>query len=352
MIVGIDVDDVCVDLLGRWLSLYNAEYDDDLTKEDILDWRIQDYVACGDQIFGYLHRPDLYDGAQPVPGAIEGIRRLCDEGNTIVFITALGYPYEGKLAWLERHGLLSFGELVITTNKAMTKADVLVDDKLENVLGFGGFGILFASNRAHRGLYSYVANDWNGVIRWVTLYRQFREQPPKKSEVRQEDVLNLHRVLSENIPVDGKVDVWRCLNALNAHASQSGINADCGISEAVPIIAYAVNYAWEHVNKRTADFESFRAALCQSARDLLSKKAHDYATAHDPFMNFRKHGALGIVVRMTDKLQRMENFILKGTLEVPDESILDTCIDLINYSVIYCAFQLDAKMRWMKMIAE
>ena len=70
---------------------------------------------------------------------------------------------------------------------------------------------------------------------------------------------------------------------------------------------------------------------------IVEKKNADYADGEDPFQNFRVveriglcSTELGIMVRLTDKLQRCAN-LLKREAEVKDESIADTLSDARNY---------------------
>jgi hypothetical protein len=80
---------------------------------------------------------------------------------------------------------------------------------------------------------------------------------------------------------------------------------------------------------------------------IIRAKNHDYAgSAHKPdvFKNFRRHGPLGFLVRMNDKLSRLESYIEQGTLEVQNEGIRDTCIDLANYSALLWHYLLDTGM--------
>lgn len=79
----------------------------------------------------------------------------------------------------------------------------------------------------------------------------------------------------------------------------------------------------------------FHRKICNKALSVARKKRSDYATKKDPFRNFRAFGKLGVVIRMHDKLVRLENFCKKGKLE--NESVEDAVIDIINYSVIYLA---------------
>ena len=66
-------------------------------------------------------------------------------------------------------------------------------------------------------------------------------------------------------------------------------------------------------------------------------KNHDYAGTNDPFRNFRRFGLLGILVRLGDKLARLESFVENGELKVKDESVRDTILFpyLVNYSILF-----------------
>lgn len=76
-------------------------------------------------------------------------------------------------------------------------------------------------------------------------------------------------------------------------------------------------------------------------REITRRKNLDYATDSDAFQNFRltEHlqitdTARGILVRMSDKFQRICNLIGGNDAAVLDEKIDDTLKDLANYSII------------------
>ena len=89
--------------------------------------------------------------------------------------------------------------------------------------------------------------------------------------------------------------------------------------------------------------------LCNMARELMKKKNADYAGKNgvEPFANFTRVEAMGIcptevgfLVRVTDKMSRLSSFTESGTFAVSDEKLLDTILDMINYSVLfYCYMQ-------------
>jgi len=86
----------------------------------------------------------------------------------------------------------------------------------------------------------------------------------------------------------------------------------------------------------------------KEALEILKIKNSDYANSDNPFKNFEFADLVGvgvekaILVRMSDKLARISNLTDKAQkgqkAEVKDETILDTLLDIINYSAILKAY--------------
>lgn len=66
----------------------------------------------------------------------------------------------------------------------------------------------------------------------------------------------------------------------------------------------------------------------KEALELFKRKNHDYGDS------FADYGAVGVIVRMGDKIRRLSNITQKEVTLVSDESIRDTLIDLHNYSAM------------------
>lgn len=94
----------------------------------------------------------------------------------------------------------------------------------------------------------------------------------------------------------------------------------------------------EKLNKLT--LIDLHQLLTENARMLMVKKNHDYSLGDDPYNNFRGstlfhvEPEIGICLRMTDKMKRIETFLTSNNLKVEDETVLDCILDLINYSVL------------------
>lgn len=91
----------------------------------------------------------------------------------------------------------------------------------------------------------------------------------------------------------------------------------------------------------------------QRMLEISRAKNADYTGASDdPFANFTRVESLGIcspeigfLTRMTDKLCRIASFAKKGELQVKDESVEDTLLDLANYCLLLGAYL--AEMRFV-----
>lgn len=80
----------------------------------------------------------------------------------------------------------------------------------------------------------------------------------------------------------------------------------------------------------TEQFAEFNKILGEIA-ELHQRKAHDYGSA--PIAH---HGYIGILVRMWDKMHRLENL----TNAVPEhEAIDDTLMDLASYAIIALVYR-------------
>lgn len=83
-------------------------------------------------------------------------------------------------------------------------------------------------------------------------------------------------------------------------------------------------------------------------KSILEKKNNDYSDESDPFSNFRvaeKLGfcdaEIGLVVRMLDKIKRIQTYLEDGELQVTDEGFDDAIKDTINYCVLLLGLVAD-----------
>ena len=71
--------------------------------------------------------------------------------------------------------------------------------------------------------------------------------------------------------------------------------------------------------------------ICDGMNDTYVRKNHDYG---DSFAKMREKFPNAILIRLNDKLGRLESLIGGDAAKVSDESIYDTLLDLANYAVM------------------
>lgn len=86
--------------------------------------------------------------------------------------------------------------------------------------------------------------------------------------------------------------------------------------------------------------------------EITKRKNSDYTGDNSqPFKNFTMVETMGAATteqgfftRMNDKMMRFAGFLKNGTLQVEDEKIEDTLMDLANYSIL-CICYLRSKRK-------
>ena len=87
----------------------------------------------------------------------------------------------------------------------------------------------------------------------------------------------------------------------------------------------------ENVHKKYVE-NSFND-ICSKIMELHERKNKDYGNAADA--SFKEFGIVSYVIRLNDKLNRLKSLTKPGaTMEVKDESIIDTLKDLAAYSIM------------------
>lgn len=197
MIILVDVDDVTADLVPSWLDEYNKQYDDNLKVEDITVWDIASLVKteAKDKFFDIINNHRFYYNVQPVPGAYEGIIALRQMGHRVIFATSAMVGHAGdKLRWLQHNRFLDTNKFndpdyMEITDKTLIKADLIIDDRVGNVMGFvnaGKCAIVFTKpwnlDLASDDECVFRANDWQEVVRLV---KTISEKPSKENPLPQ-----------------------------------------------------------------------------------------------------------------------------------------------------------------------
>jgi hypothetical protein len=94
------------------------------------------------------------------------------------------------------------------------------------------------------------------------------------------------------------------------------------------------------------EYFAFHQECLNKMSSITKAKNADYTgIGNDPFANFTRVEAVGIcsteqgfLTRMMDKVSRINSYVQKGELQVKDESVEDTLLDLANYSLLFAGY--------------
>ncbi len=140
LVVLIDMDDTITDLLGAWVEMLNNRHGTSVDPADVQQWDVVKSfpTLTSEQVFAPLLCDSLWSYVHPKDGAVETVRQIMKDGHKVYIVTTSAYETlrEKMDTVLFRYfPFLSWGNVIITTNKQMIKGDVLIDDGVHNLVG-------------------------------------------------------------------------------------------------------------------------------------------------------------------------------------------------------------------------
>lgn len=146
-IVALDMDDVITACLRSFIKRYNEKHNTNIKPSQINLWSLQDCLGCGlNDVMAIFREPTFFEDLPAKPSTVSTIRNLIkSEKYDIYIITATsdddGSEFEQKIKWLKTYiPEFNIKRLIACQDKYIIRADVLVDDKIENLDSVAEFG--------------------------------------------------------------------------------------------------------------------------------------------------------------------------------------------------------------------
>jgi 5'(3')-deoxyribonucleotidase len=192
IIIGVDLDGVCADFLGRMREIAAEWLErnlDDLTPE--VSYGLREWGIKSHEQYNSLHRfavtqRELFKTAPMIPGARRYLRQLSDDGARIRIITHRLFIHffhkaavEQTIDWLDQYGI-PYWDLCFLKEKEQVGADVYIDDNpgnVEQLRAKGLYTICFA-NSTNKNIAQPRATSWEHVYRLVTEWAAKRNGQP------------------------------------------------------------------------------------------------------------------------------------------------------------------------------
>jgi len=137
MIILLDMDDVLADFDGEFFTRWRAQYPDKpyIAKEDRKIFGLDEEYPpeLKDLVKSVYTAPGFCKSLPPIPGSLEAVLEMKQEGHDVFICTAPLSKYENcvleKYEWTEKHlGREWTKKIILTKDKTLVRGDFLIDD--------------------------------------------------------------------------------------------------------------------------------------------------------------------------------------------------------------------------------
>ena len=169
----VDMDDTIENLCETWAAFLNETHGTTVRTEDILDWDMTKAFPTIErsQVYDPLFNEEMWKRVTPLPGAVEYLKRLIDDGHKVVIVTA---SHQNTVAMKLNNVLFKYfsylttKDVIVTSQKQMVCGDVMIDDAPHNLKGGSYYGILVTA--PHNRACDATANGFVRADTWKEIY--------------------------------------------------------------------------------------------------------------------------------------------------------------------------------------
>lgn len=169
----VDMDDTIENLCEVWVKYLNELHYINVSIKNIQEWDITKAFPMLNRsdVFAPLSRAELWERVTPLPGAVEYLKRLIDDGHKVIIVTASDPDIISlKLTHVlfKYFPYFTYNDVIITSQKQFVRGDILVDDAPHNLEGGCYVKLLF--DAPHNQLYEIKDDDMFRVHDWQETY--------------------------------------------------------------------------------------------------------------------------------------------------------------------------------------
>ena len=136
--IVIDFDSTLFPTMERVIEIYNKKHNTSIDMSQITMYNLHDNLPAdvADELIELFVEKEIYDCLQPYKGAVRAVKTLVEHGNEVYVATSTDVRnMEWKEELLQKHfPFIPKKNLIRIHNKAMLNVDVMIEDKLENLI--------------------------------------------------------------------------------------------------------------------------------------------------------------------------------------------------------------------------
>jgi 5'(3')-deoxyribonucleotidase len=178
----VDLDDTINNLVDVWVSVYNKKHNDNLKVEQITDWNICDHTKIGTKMYDLLFDGEVLNELDIQPHCKEALE-WANEFYDIKIVTATCVQnLLSKLNFVKK--VLPFineKSFCMVYDKYILQGDIIIDDRIDNILNFNGVKILYAkpwNMKYPTQLRILREESWLEIKKRLQEYLSFIEEEP------------------------------------------------------------------------------------------------------------------------------------------------------------------------------
>jgi len=147
--MAIDMDEVIADALGKFIKLYNRDYNVPLDLKIAPGNEIYHHVPqeVNQKWFEYINEPGFFRDMEVIADSQRVIKALQEKYDVYIVSAAMEFRNSlvDKYDWMAEHfPFIDWQHIMFCGNK-IVEVDILIDDRIKNFMGFKGRPLLFTS---------------------------------------------------------------------------------------------------------------------------------------------------------------------------------------------------------------
>jgi 5'(3')-deoxyribonucleotidase len=164
MRIAIDMDEVLADPIKKFVQLYNRDYNvpTNFLQEPGKEFFYHLPAEINNKWYEYINEKGFFRDLPIMEGAVEAVKKLQESNDIYIVSAAMEFrnSLEDKLDWLGEHFPFIGWRNIIFCGDKIINADVLIDDRAKNFVGFAGRKLLFTSP------HNLLLNEYERVNNW------------------------------------------------------------------------------------------------------------------------------------------------------------------------------------------